>query len=593
MAIISSDEILLVDSIPTHTPTGTQAKLARLVNTNTFYIWNGSIWLTKVLETITASDGVESVSGVIKLGDDAAGTTEPGVLTSGRFINQDGNDVTFVGANLGGVTEIVTESDGELTLRNYLTATGEDAILKLSAKHNAIDQGYNPFIIRFPGKTTNPAEAGVVPYVLHAVSGGDPTGFNQALQSDYVYTFGINEQGTGFYNPLRGGIGMNMELYFDALDSARGRQELHFVHYLPGGLVDGGGGRFFTYEGFETQTLGSSAGFQTGRDDVSQSSFVLRTQEGADRVVFDWGAQIIRVKNSIRLAFDVNNTVAVSQINAAGNSQVEIAKVDANDNVVIANSFVFDGNGEAIHRSGAALNLGTDTNPVLQGVLITSSNSTLLKLKEDADADTWAVTRDAATLYIGKVGAQTTAFGIAEDATANALYVCNGGISVPGQSSGLARIVTFGSVGGNAIAAWSVNTANDVCFFAVGTVTGSLYAFNTSISASDKVIARIGNVDGDVELQLDATTAGETAVVKFTDATSSWSVGVDKTNDSLYIYNGGDKLSGGTAIAEFTKAGNVKLLNLPTHADEAAAVTAGLATDTVYQTATGELRIKL
>ena len=39
--------------------------------------------------------------------------------------------------------------------------------------------------------------------------------------------------------------------------------------------------------------------------------------------------------------------------------------------------------------------------------------------------------------------------------------------------------------------------------------------------------------------------------------------------------------------------GTIKLGALPTHADEAAAVIAGLATDTVYKTATGELRIKL
>ncbi len=37
----------------------------------------------------------------------------------------------------------------------------------------------------------------------------------------------------------------------------------------------------------------------------------------------------------------------------------------------------------------------------------------------------------------------------------------------------------------------------------------------------------------------------------------------------------------------------VKITSLPTHADEAAATSAGLATDTIYKTSTGELRIKL
>lgn len=48
-----------------------------------------------------------------------------------------------------------------------------------------------------------------------------------------------------------------------------------------------------------------------------------------------------------------------------------------------------------------------------------------------------------------------------------------------------------------------------------------------------------------------------------------------------------------TKYFEVTDAGAVLAPNIPTHADEAAAVTAGLATGTIYKTETGELRIKL
>ena len=61
MAILRNHGVMLVDSIPTHTPTTEQAKLARLQNTLTMYYYNGSNWVTVDLSNI---DGlVESVTG--------------------------------------------------------------------------------------------------------------------------------------------------------------------------------------------------------------------------------------------------------------------------------------------------------------------------------------------------------------------------------------------------------------------------------------------------------------------------------------------------------------------------------------------------
>lgn len=49
----------------------------------------------------------------------------------------------------------------------------------------------------------------------------------------------------------------------------------------------------------------------------------------------------------------------------------------------------------------------------------------------------------------------------------------------------------------------------------------------------------------------------------------------------------------GTGGALTVNQGNVRIVNIPTYADEASATTAGLLNGTLYQTATGELRIKL
>lgn len=69
--------------------------------------------------------------------------------------------------------------------------------------------------------------------------------------------------------------------------------------------------------------------------------------------------------------------------------------------------------------------------------------------------------------------------------------------------------------------------------------------------------------------------------------------------DFRYVISAHKNTEAGVDLFEIDDLGNVIMIGnlilsgLPTHADEAAAVTAGLATGTVYKTATGELRIKL
>lgn len=50
MSTLYSNGILTVNAIPTHTPQGEQAKLARLVDSFTYYFWNGANWQTMNLD---------------------------------------------------------------------------------------------------------------------------------------------------------------------------------------------------------------------------------------------------------------------------------------------------------------------------------------------------------------------------------------------------------------------------------------------------------------------------------------------------------------------------------------------------------------
>jgi hypothetical protein len=82
------------------------------------------------------------------------------------------------------------------------------------------------------------------------------------------------------------------------------------------------------------------------------------------------------------------------------------------------------------------------------------------------------------------------------------------------------------------------------------------------------------------------------------------SVGIDSTGvtvDSFSVITDNSNLSYSAIVVENTNSGNafvvndglIKFLNMPVYANEAGAVGGGLATGTLYKTATGELRIKL
>lgn len=111
-----------------------------------------------------------------------------------------------------------------------------------------------------------------------------------------------------------------------------------------------------------------------------------------------------------------------------------------------------------------------------------------------------------------------------------------------------------------------------------------------NLGVNGVIIARgtggIGSTTG-VFLSLDGSAAqlGYDNAGSATEITvSSSSIGLKKNGTDKVIVN-----ASGVTITDSV----VKLTGIPTYADEAAATTGGLATDAIYKTSTGELRIKL
>lgn len=208
MAILHSNGLVVVDSIPTWTPTGTQATLARLNNTDTFYEWDGAAWQTRTFSTL-ANDGLEVSSGIVKLGDNAAGTSEPGVLTSDRFINQDGNDVVFVGETGAIPTEIIINDDGSIVFDAGGVTPGTYTMV---VKPLQQDQGNTDF--RFG--------------IYTGTNAGSP-------RNNDVFTIGWNlTAGGGLHEAGKTAIGLSFENYYSP--GAEQTPEFHLLYVDTAGV---------------------------------------------------------------------------------------------------------------------------------------------------------------------------------------------------------------------------------------------------------------------------------------------------------------------------------------------------------------------
>jgi len=119
-------------------------------------------------------------------------------------------------------------------------------------------------------------------------------------------------------------------------------------------------------------------------------------------------------------------------------------------------------------------------------------------------------------------------------------------------------------------------------------LTGALLSSSTENFANTDLTVtgtRVHDLDGNTV----GFTEGNTTFVN-SSVTSGTVLAVtgDTNGTSLEVTN-----TDNSKIALDVVDGLIKFQNLPVYANEAAAVTGGLATGVVYQTATGELRIKL
>ncbi|HMT02867.1 MAG TPA: hypothetical protein PKD00_06085 [Burkholderiales bacterium] len=109
-------------------------------------------------------------------------------------------------------------------------------------------------------------------------------------------------------------------------------------------------------------------------------------------------------------------------------------------------------------------------------------------------------------------------------------------------------------------------------------------AFTDSASAVKKSQIQVTSASTEITVANDVSAAYSGVLVKNSFSEIAYTYVADGANSSY--------VRAGSALVTIASA-RFKVIGLPTYADEAAAVIGGLATDTLYKTAAGELRIKL
>lgn len=207
------------------------------------------------------------------------------------------------------------------------------------------------------------------------------------------------------------------------------------------------------------------------------------------------------------------------------------------------------------------------------------------------------------SIAIGKYATASGLEGIAigRVATASGLQ---SSIAIGGNASGLQSIAIKGTASGSeTVAIGRFTSATNQGSTAIGYTAVSSGRFATALGYDIDALSR-----AEIAVGTFATTYTPADVDFFNAADRIFVVGYGQSTgsraDALTILKNGNM---GVDINNFEandtgeklqvngkiKAVDVNFSGLPEHADEAAAVTAGLATGDMYQTATGELRIKL
>jgi len=432
----------------------------------------------------------------------------------------------------------------------FNTTSSDTAYLRLNSPHSNVI-GTDPYLSVYPGEVPN---GGIAPIYRETFSGFDPTGFNERLQADYVHWQGINYRFSEGYEPLvdtsRGGLSINMESYFDELDSTNlGAQEFHIIHYRPLSK-EPTALRFFTGRFFE-EPGNSGVGFNVGSKTQLHGGvpFYISDESLDQKFTLDWKTHKMSLYDSLYLNMEgipFNYPIITTPSN-------EILGLTSAGNVRMVNDlYHFSKVQGALTTTNGELHLGSTALPLTQPVTILTSNAR--KIRFGTGSNDFGFEDDGTYAYFG-TNSVYNALRFANNMSSSSFrFGSNGQLGFSNWFDGYGKIQIWGPHNGIGQGIYNLSTDNDLGLGFTGTVTGTINLFGKAVgnlNATDRVQGTITNGTGTANaasqlniLVPSASGSSGKGLVNFKDL---FQFGV--STDSLMIKKSSDKLIGGTMIA--------------------------------------------
>jgi len=160
--------------------------------------------------------------------------------------------------------------------------------------------------------------------------------------------------------------------------------------------------------------------------------------------------------------------------------------------------------------------------------------------------------------FYGDLASATNVWNLYMNGTANNYMAGSLGIGVTVPSYKLDVQGTVGTVGVRSAS----NTANDILYYATGTVTGSLNAFTTAINATGAVGAQLLNNNSAtgssfLDINVTAASTGDPYLSLTTSGATNWSVGIDNSDSDKLKIGANSNPSVGTPSMTLDASGNL------------------------------------
>lgn len=340
--------------------------------------------------------------------------------------------------------------------------------------------------------------------------------------------------------------------------------EFHLIQALPGSKDDPSlSHRIWTY-----YLPHSATGKSSVQHRIDRIEYVDKAK--TPQLILDSKLNTFSFVDEYSIISETNDYAFLRQQNAAGNANLELFRLNANDRLELFNNIEIDavGGSTFYEKAGGFLNFGNATKPVA-GLSIRGSNGEKLRITDDASNDRWSMLVDGSQFAILNGQNNQRLLKIADDGNNVGDYVSinKNGLSVGGGDASF-RFQAQSPANGISYAALNLNTNNSTGLYIAGNnPVGNVNIFRTDITAEgglDRNIRNLGTGSQATVREFNVTASNIADMFKQYDTPDyNFSVGVEGSDNTFKI--GGSATNGwGSDMTSIKILPNTGEVEIPT-----------------------------